>query len=271
MWRLTCYYGHPERHRRSDSWKLLRTLKLKFDLPWVVIRDFNDIASQAEKRGCHSYPENLINGFNAALEYCGLTDLGMAGYPFTWERGRGSGNWVEERLDRAVGSTNWCSMFNQFQVVNIGVVCSDHSTLLLDWNRSKLKNVKRSFRFENSWLLDKECDNIVSTAWRANNQCSFSERISLCGKELQVWGGTYFQSFRKRKEGYRRRMEALRTSHSPEACKEYRDTEKQLQILLTQEEVYWKQRAKQHWLKSGDSNMKFSIALSRLGRKRTNC
>ena len=31
----------------------------------------------------------------------GLIDLGMEGYQFTWERFRGTMEWVEERLDRA--------------------------------------------------------------------------------------------------------------------------------------------------------------------------
>lgn len=64
-------------------WNLLRSLRNKSDFPWAVIGDFNDLASQGEKRGSHHHPDNLINGFNAALDDCGLTDLGMVGYSFT--------------------------------------------------------------------------------------------------------------------------------------------------------------------------------------------
>ena len=33
-----------------------------------------------------------------------MTVIFMHGYPFTWERGRGTERWVEERLDRAVAN-----------------------------------------------------------------------------------------------------------------------------------------------------------------------
>lgn len=98
----------------------------------------------------------LIDGFNADLDECGLTDLGMSGYPFTWGRGRGTLSWVEERLDRAVGSIQWCALYNQARVSSIGVVSSDHSALYLEWGEVKRRFAKRSFRFENSRLLDEK-------------------------------------------------------------------------------------------------------------------
>ncbi|XP_019163057.1 PREDICTED: uncharacterized protein LOC109159400 [Ipomoea nil] len=41
------------------------------------------------------------------------------------------------------------------------------------------------------------------------------------------------------------------------------------QLLLKQEDVYWKQRAKQHWLREGDMNTRF-FHLSASNRKRKN-
>lgn len=45
-WRMTCFYGFPERRRRENSWNLLRSLRPRSSLPWVVIGDFNDLVSQ---------------------------------------------------------------------------------------------------------------------------------------------------------------------------------------------------------------------------------
>lgn len=99
-WRLTCYYGHPERSRRRNSWTLLRRLAALSDLPWVILGDFNDILRSNEKRGRHGHSSWLINDFRDTLTDCGLTDLEMEGHPYTWERSRGTERWVEERLDR---------------------------------------------------------------------------------------------------------------------------------------------------------------------------
>lgn len=43
----------------------------------------------------------------------------------------------------------------------------------------------------------------------------------------------------------------------------------QLQLILKKEEILWKTRAKQHWLKEGDCNTKFFHAIAN-GRKRNN-
>nr|GMD60238.1 Retrovirus-related Pol polyprotein from transposon TNT 1-94 [Ipomoea batatas] len=66
-----------------------------------------------------------------ALEDCGLFDLGMRGRQFTWERGRGTTNWVEERLDS-------CTIFPQAIVYNKEVITSDHSTIYIEIEGPKL-------------------------------------------------------------------------------------------------------------------------------------
>ncbi|XP_074343060.1 uncharacterized protein LOC141680854 [Apium graveolens] len=62
-WRLTGFYGFPERARRRESWNLLKWLANKSDLPWVVIGDFNDMISINDKKGRHDHPQALLDGF----------------------------------------------------------------------------------------------------------------------------------------------------------------------------------------------------------------
>ena len=45
VWRLTCFYGFPERYRRKDSWNRLRILHGNSSLPWCIFGDFNDLLS----------------------------------------------------------------------------------------------------------------------------------------------------------------------------------------------------------------------------------
>lgn len=48
-WRLTGFYGFPNRAQRSQGWDLLRSLRSKSVLPWCVLGDFNDILYHSEK------------------------------------------------------------------------------------------------------------------------------------------------------------------------------------------------------------------------------
>ncbi|GAU32459.1 hypothetical protein TSUD_144680 [Trifolium subterraneum] len=83
-WRLTCYYGNPERSRRRAAWDLLQVLGDMSSIPWCIIGYFNDLLSQADKKGIHPHPNGLCMGFRQAVSDCDLTDIPIEGHPFTW-------------------------------------------------------------------------------------------------------------------------------------------------------------------------------------------
>ncbi|GAU35438.1 hypothetical protein TSUD_375280 [Trifolium subterraneum] len=112
-WRLTCYYGYPERSRRRAAWDILRDLGNMSSIPWCIIGDFNDLLSQADKKGIHPHPNGLCMGFRQATSDCDLTDIPIEGHPFTWIKRRGNPHVIEERLDRAMASTSWLQLFPQ--------------------------------------------------------------------------------------------------------------------------------------------------------------
>lgn len=90
VWRLTGYYGQPDRNRRKESWELIRKFHRASTLPWCIIGDFNDLLCQEEKRGRIEHPNWLLCGFRETIVECDLNDLPLQGYPFTWERSKGT-------------------------------------------------------------------------------------------------------------------------------------------------------------------------------------
>ncbi|XP_019192477.1 PREDICTED: uncharacterized protein LOC109186787 [Ipomoea nil] len=258
-WRMTGFYGFSQRGQRRDSWDLIRTLAGKSNLPWVMIGDFNDLLYQAEKRGGNPHPLSLLHGFGETIEECRLAQMPMMGYPFTWEKGKGTPNWIEERLDKVLTSQSWRDIVPDASVQNILTRKSDHSALFLGILnlRERMGGLRRGFRFEMAWLHDEGCRDVVEKAWDEGAGRGLQECISICGNRLSRWGGERFHKFGERIRNLRKEQLRLRGCNDPSSLAEFQLLEECLCRIEAQEDTYWRQRAKQHWLKNADANTKY--------------
>jgi hypothetical protein len=76
-WRLTGFYGHPNRAHREESWKLLTFLQHLSPLPWLCVGDFNEIIDPLEKVGGALRSVRQMEQFRLALDACQLCNLGF--------------------------------------------------------------------------------------------------------------------------------------------------------------------------------------------------
>lgn len=131
--RLTGVYGKPDRAKRTETWDLIRRLNIQQSIPWcLLIGDMNNILCHEDKRGGRRYPNWLIQGFQTVLEKCNLHDVDLVGYRYTWERGKGTDDWMEIKLDRVLVSTNFINTFAEMRASNLEISTSDHSPLFLE-------------------------------------------------------------------------------------------------------------------------------------------
>lgn len=72
--------------------------------------DFNDLLYSTDKKGTHPHPRALMEGFPHAIDESLLSKIELSGGQFTWEKGRNSGELVQEHLDRAFAIRDWSSM-----------------------------------------------------------------------------------------------------------------------------------------------------------------
>ncbi|GAU45522.1 hypothetical protein TSUD_186790 [Trifolium subterraneum] len=184
-WRLTCYYGYPERSRRCAAWDLLRDLGNMSSIPWCIIGDFNDLLSQADKKGIHPHPNGLCMGFRQTVSDCDLTDIPIEGHLFTWIKSRGTPHVIEERLDRAMASASWLQLFPQ---------------------------INNSFRFENSWLKEPDLEDVVVEGWGGRENLEVVDRVTRCANKLQRWGKKKRVRFKEEIDECVRRMNELRAT-----------------------------------------------------------
>jgi endonuclease/exonuclease/phosphatase family metal-dependent hydrolase len=256
-WRLTCYYGYPERSKRRHAWNLLRELVNMSSIPWCIIGDFNDLLSQEDKKGIHPHPNWLCMGFRQAIGDCNLTDIPLAGHPFTWIKSRGTPHVIEERLDRVMASTSWLHLYPNVRLSNLLASHADHSPILLQCSPTTRVRFNDSFRFENKWLKEPDLEETVIDGWGVNENIEMVDRIARCANKLQRWGRRKRVKFKEEINTCVREMEALRDNQGEAESRRYQELSDRHATLLVQEEEYWKQRAKMHWLQEGDLNTRF--------------
>ncbi|XP_058008494.1 uncharacterized protein LOC131182962 [Hevea brasiliensis] len=214
-WRITGFYGRPNRNERRASWALLRELASQYSYPWVCCGDFNAILTQDEKRGGNFYPTYLVQDFRDAVLQAGLSDVNMNGYKYTWDNARDDDDWVEAKLDRFLANDDWKRRFILVVVAKL----LRKSGLILPG--------------------------------------SVLEKLQFCSVRLGEWGDNLRKLYKQEIDDCKRVMSLLRGKRDAHSRESFRMAKSKFLDLLRRKESYWRQRAKEFWLKEGDQNTKF--------------
>lgn len=75
----------------------------------------------------------------------------------SWERGRGTLNWVQEKLDRILVTRVWIDLFLNTKAWSLEGSSSDHMPLFLVLNLMGRRCFTHMPRFENSWGHNPAC------------------------------------------------------------------------------------------------------------------
>lgn len=102
-------------------------------------------------------------------------------------------------------------MFPDAEVNVLEVTTSDHMPLYLHLNRTVYVPKERRFRFENTWLREKECVNVVKKSWEVTAERDIIDKLNYCGLRLQEWGGGIHKEFKHKIQGCRDRLKKLRS------------------------------------------------------------
>ncbi|XP_074374118.1 uncharacterized protein LOC141714500 [Apium graveolens] len=197
-WRLSCYYGHPERTRRRESWALICKLASISVLPWWIWGDFNDLMNVEDKKGRSQYHQYLFDGFSKTIHDCNLSELPLGGGKFTWERSRGTKAWVREKLDRGFAFASWWKKFPLHDLKIMHTSVSDHEPLVLDLFKVNMSKKAFRFRFENMWLKEPEFTKEVSDIWSTLPPIHLLSKLLEVSSFMARWGRTFFHKFREK-------------------------------------------------------------------------
>ncbi|XP_019190543.1 PREDICTED: uncharacterized protein LOC109184976 [Ipomoea nil] len=163
---------------------MLRSLAGLSSLPWVIMGDFSDLLHHYEKRDLVPHSDWLITGFRNAVADSGLQDFPFTGPQFTWERFRGTADMVEEKLDRILTSDSWTSLFDGATACSFITPYSDHIPLLLIPVMVTQECRRCRFCFDNVWLREDKCREIIAQSWDRTVGMDVLRRIEACSYDV---------------------------------------------------------------------------------------
>uniref|UniRef100_A0A803L8S1 Endonuclease/exonuclease/phosphatase domain-containing protein n=1 Tax=Chenopodium quinoa TaxID=63459 RepID=A0A803L8S1_CHEQI len=250
-WRFTGIYGFPEDENKHKTGVLLKSLMSTVAEPWLVGGDFNLMLLSCEKQGGRDFNNEEADVLRDAVQFCQLLDLGYIGHNFTWTNNRGGIENVQEQLDRYLANHAWKESFPGSFVTHLSKRRSDHLPILLcvkdalNTTNKKKKKV-RLYRFEEMWLRDENCADIVASAWdRGGDICS---KIAFTSVNLSARSRKKLGDFMRELKYCREKMESLMSeTQSEEVIAQMRVLDDRMDELERREELYWKQRSRQEW------------------------
>lgn len=259
--RITGVYGELDVSLRRSAWCQFSSLNSDPSTPWLCLGDFNEILVHNEFKGNGFRADWQIWAFRETLDSCGLSDMGYVGNWYTWQRLLNHPYTQRARLDRCVYNQSWRNTFGFNNIAHVSTIFSDHSLLSIQinthnpihssWSRRK------PFRFEAYWVKASDCEKIVQDCWTTSLD-SLPDKLNNCALGLLSWGSKYKRDFRVKIENLKKELSSLRNGLiTPDTKIQIHDTEIQLEFLFEQENIYWKQRSKQHWYRDGDRNTSF--------------
>ncbi|XP_060962315.1 uncharacterized protein LOC133032402 [Cannabis sativa] len=156
----------------------------------------------------------------------------LLGYLFTWERGRGTTNWAEIRLDHALISADWFCLFPQAKLSNLETSPSDHSPILLEPVLETLHIFFRKFHFENAWLKEPLCYKLIKDSWESMPNASIDKKIQMCTERLAEWGKDITGSFKLRIKRCKQELSELRNKRYPFSVQRFGEVKLKLSQIM---------------------------------------
>ncbi|XP_073121297.1 uncharacterized protein [Henckelia pumila] len=190
-----------------------------------------------------------------------LQDLHAIGDFFTWVNRRSRQDLIFERLDRFVASLDWRLLFPAARVYTLDFFHADHIPILIDLGYSSHQVLcrKPGFRFEYHWADDQECSKVVEGGWsKSDFSIPLPARLLRCSETLSSWAKNRFGHIPRKLKQKIIELNLLKNHiRWRDSERKIDDLEREIEVLASKEESYWKQQSRASWLAQGDRNSKF--------------
>lgn len=131
---------------------------------------------------------------------------------------------------------------------------------------------QRLFRYEAYWNLDADNIEVIKNSWQRGvdgEHSLMTTRLmhSRCQQALSVWSSSKYGDVSRKIKYLTNRLERLQRWEHAGNGDQIEQLQSEINDLLEMEDIKWKQRAKQNWLRNGNRNTKFYHPWATQGRK----
>jgi hypothetical protein len=262
---LSAIYASTNYIKRKNLWHKLSLIQNDNAAPWCFIGDFNSILGSHEHRGIHSPATAPMNDFHDWTDSNSLVHLPTRGMDFTWNNGRRGSNHTERRLDRSICNLSFIDTCSTITCSTLTKTRSDHFPILLDFLSSEAKHVSQ-FKFMAMWLLHPDCMNVVKDCWNTTvigcPMFVLNKKLKILKEKLKIWNKDVFGNVHNHLKLAEDKVNSIQSTiningHSDSLMELGKQAQIELELALTMEKAFWKEKSKVKWCLEGDRNAKY--------------
>ncbi|GAU35182.1 hypothetical protein TSUD_319920 [Trifolium subterraneum] len=270
-WLLTVVYASPREQERGETWNKLRQLAANINESWLMVGDFNEIASPEEKKGGVQVDIKKCQQFNSWIYECNLLEVTTAASKFTWRGPKwNERNRIFKKLDRILCNINWRLKYHEGFAKVLPRVQSDHHPIIVFIEGEPNIGRDRPFRFEAAWFCHEKFHSFLKDKWGEERE--LIHQLYNLTPHLKEWNKDTFDNIFKRKKELLARLNVIQRSanygYSSFLDSLEKELQEQLAVTLYQEECLWFQKSRGRWIADGDRNTKYYHSKTIVRRRR---
>lgn len=158
----------------------------------------------------------------------------------------------------------WCALFNVMEVEVLPRTSSDHHPIQVSLSNSQNKRwpKTRGFQFEAEWTKNKEHGAMIKQVWRPKKRLerpwqTIQSNLSGCRRRLKQWVRVQQDHVEHTVQEKLKDLHSIQTAVEVDTWEEEHWLNDEINNLLEKEDLKWRQRAKESWLRFEDRNTKY--------------